>query len=233
MLFLEECQDHSGKAADTGSAVHKAVAAFHRGADYQEAVEAMRASVQEYPLADMHEAELHFRPYSQDPRNQEAECVLIEEPVRLVLEAPAYPTQEAIVIKGTLDQVRRELDGRLTVHDLKTGKAHSGWDMMQIHAPQLAAYTLAASERLNEPCYPGSIIRSYGYRVRGAELPSPSGVFCEIAWGIEECKLLMFSVCRIVELLRAGKPFVGPGSHCGYCPAGGLESCLPRLRSLL
>src|SRR5262245_44304272 len=83
LLYLKEFEDTSSAAADTGSAVHAAIEAWHgNGQDVEAAIAAMREKEGNYPLADFGDAELHFRPYTRDPRNINADLVLQETPVR-------------------------------------------------------------------------------------------------------------------------------------------------------
>jgi hypothetical protein len=160
LRFLED-GDSSGVAADTGSAVHKAVHAWHtNGQDYGAALAAMREGVAAYPLADFHDAELHFAPYCADPRNQKAVIVATETRVE-------FEAEKGVHVRGTFDQVRRTPDGRLTLHDLKTGQAE-GWDMRGQYLYQIAAYCVGATQALGGPVHPGSIIRTRGYRKRAS-----------------------------------------------------------------
>lgn len=228
MLYLELEQDTGGKAADTGSAVHKAIATWHgNGFNVTEALAAMREGVQQYPLADLGDAELHFRPYCRDPRNAVPLAIGTTAERKVTLSLPPHendPTRQPIVVQGTLDQLRQ--DG--AVWDVKTGKSHGGWDMLHDYALQLAAYAVASGTR------PGGIIRTYGYRVRGAAdaESQPDGVFFESPWSLEECVMMLDAVRIVVAHIRAGEVWAGPGTHCGWCPARGLENCLPRMREL-
>jgi RecB family exonuclease len=208
----------SGPAADTGTAVHLAIATWHTLAkkDARVAVEVMRRSVARFPLADLDSATVQFHDYTNDRRNVEAEVVACETPVTLTLPAP-----EEVVIIGTLDQVRRDRHGRLTVWDVKTGKP-DGWDMLHEHALQLAAYMLGAGATA---C---GIIRTQDYRRRNG----PGPVFWEAPFDIHQAYELLRSVVHTVQAVRQGTVHVGPGSHCRWCPAGGLAGCLPLLREM-
>jgi hypothetical protein len=235
MLYTAEFGDSAGQAADTGSAVHKAIAAWHRnGQDYPAALAAMRDAITEYPLADLHDAELHFRPYTKDPRNIGAEIYAVEERVIFSLAPASFdPTQEEIVVRGTLDQLRFR-DGQLYIDDVKTGKRKNGWDMMNHYALQLAAYAVGATKCCGQTVLPGAIIRTYGYRVRGADRPEtePGGVFFNYTADLAQCDALLNAVRIAVAMIRLGQPWASPGEHCGYCPALGLDNCLPRLTQL-
>jgi hypothetical protein len=234
MLHLSALNNTGGKAADTGSAVHRAVEAWHRnGQNYEGALDVMAASKGDYPLADLNDARLHFRPYTEDPRNINAEIVAIEQKVQFTI-TPSVddPTQAPIVIQGTLDQIRR-VGGALSLYDVKTGERIDGWTMMHAYALQIAGYCIGATGLFGEPVHPGAIIRTRGYRVRGVKAHTePAGVFFEYAWGLPQCELLMDAVRNVVSAVRSGRVWPGPGDHCSYCPAKGLDNCLPRLHEL-
>lgn len=227
-MFLDMANDTSGIAADTGSAVHKAIAHWHtneRG--YKGAIKAMTDSLREYPLADLHDAELHFRLYAEDPRNQEAEIVAVEKKVTFKIPS-ADLTQKEIYIVGTLDQIRRE-NGRLVLWDVKTG-AKEGFTMIHEHSIQLAAYCIGATEVLGESVHPGGLIRTRGYRKRGVSSVSPDGVFWSVPWNLSDASILLEPVQEVVSRIRKGVLTLGPGDHCTYCPALGIDNCLPLLK---
>lgn len=217
----------SSPAADTGSAVHAAIAAYHTVAkgDARASLEAMREGLAKYPLADLHDAELSFRPYAADTRNTEAEVVLVEREISLRL-APAEtdPTTQEIVIVGTLDQVRRER-GLLVVCDVKTGKRLEGEDMLNDHCLQLCAYQLGASALLGEPVRGACVIRTYDYRKK-----AKGPVFWNAAWGVKDAESLMRGVAHVVANIRAGRAWAAPGEHCRWCPAGSPSGCQQSLR---
>lgn len=227
LLHMRYATDSSGKAADTGSAAHKAVAVWHtNGRKYAAAVKAMKEALADYPLADLHEAELHFRPYTEDPRNQTAEVVAVEQKVSFTLDpAENDPTGELIHCTGTLDQLRSE-GGRVFLWDVKTGMSE-GWEMSHDHALQVAAYAVGAGVE------PGGVIRTRGYRKRGVKAAeAPPGVFWPALFDRAGADVLLGGVRAVVARVRAGGGWAGPGDWCGYCPAGGLELCVPKLKSL-
>lgn len=220
--------DAGGAAAQTGSLVHAAVAAFHQEPDekirVQAAIEALGLNSPSFPLADQSEARLYLTPYIADPRNSRANVVAVEHPVALTLEPhPLDPTKQPIHIRGTLDQIRHG-DGKQVVCDLKTGRTE-GWAMIHDYAYQQAAYTLAARESGFPNCQPGYIIRNYGYRAKTAKAPSPDGVNWWMPFTIDGAWALMDRVRLAVATLRAGYVEYGPGPQCSYCPLGGLSSC--------
>lgn len=63
---------------------------------------------------------------------------------------PAAPTAPGVRVRGRIDRLERDAEGRLVIVDVKTGKSPVSKDDAQNHA-QLAAYQLAVSEGLVEP----------------------------------------------------------------------------------
>jgi hypothetical protein len=224
---LDVLENSGGVAADTGSLVHTGVLAYHKTKSLDKALKAMKLAVPEFPRGDLKEAALHLTPYTEDPRNQ-GTLVIAEETIEFCIPEDIGDTGGPIYVRGHLDQVREE-NGKLYVWDVKTGKRYQGWEMLQIATIQLAAYTIGASQLLNRPVYPGGIIRTYGYRVRGAALPEPSGVFFHAAWDLKDCATLLAPVAKRVKEIRERDYYVIPGDYCGGCSAGGVESCLPMI----
>ncbi len=230
MTYLLDPTEGSGPAADTGSAVHKAVAAWHRnGHRDSDALGAMRSAIVEYPLADLHDAELSFLPYARDKRNREEEVVLVEARVDFTLPPwPSDPTQAPIHIQGTLDQVRRR-GGILVCMDLKTGKPE-GYDMMLDHEAQLAAYAHGATRMLGEFVGMGAIVRTRGYRTRAnMSVVSPPGVFWWYTIPDNGASILDTVRYRVAEV-RSGARWLSPGAWCQFCPHGGREKCIPKMK---
>lgn len=229
MSFLFEVSGESGPAADTGSAVHAAIAAWHLcGHDVGSAVESMVARYGEFPLADLEEATSLFCLYTRDPRNREAEVVAVERRVEFLLPACAEdPTGEAISVIGTVDQVRRE-GPLLKLYDIKTSK-RPGHELLDAHLYQLAAYTVGASHAFGEPVHPGALICPRHYR--GEPESAPDGVFFECAWTFDDARFILWGVRRIVAAVRAGEVWHFGGAHCRYCVAGSPDVCVPRLRA--
>ena len=218
-MFMQLAEDREGEAADTGTAVHKAIAAWHGGKD---GLEEMRSHFAEYPLADLDEAEKQFQAYCQDPRNMLADIVLCEQPV--TCEA------ETVYFTGTVDQVRRVGD-RLKVWDVKTSKK-GGVQILDEHTYQLAGYAVAAGEFLGQPVDVGGIIRTRTYRKRGVDpSTSPTEVFYESAITAKQARRLLVDAARVALEIRARKLHIGPGEHCSYCPAQGIGACLPQLEA--
>lgn len=230
LTVLSPDVDTSGPAADTGSIVHAAVAAFHREKELSRKGSAAVAEIQraalQFPLGDTHEAGLYLTPYITDPRNAAAEVIAIELPVQLTLPPHRLdPTGQPVVIHGTIDQIRRD-HGRTLICDLKTGR-RTGWEMIHDHSLQIAAYTLAARACGYPDAEPGYLIRAYRYRERTATGISPEGVYWSLPFTAEDCRILLDRVVLELAHLRAGELNLGPGAHCTNCPLGGLASCLP------
>lgn len=237
MLSMRMIEDSSGPAADTGTAVHAAVEYWHT---HREVAEPIVASMKEvaakcrdlFPLADLDDAERQFRAYCADPRNQTAIIVKTEQKVSFTI--PAHETDETkqeIVITGTLDQIRKE-GGVYSVHDIKTSK-RPGWDLLNDHAMQIAAYSIGATQLMGCDVQPGSLIRTRGYLVRGVDpAKKPPGVFFYFPWTLRDAPLILDAIRITVANIRNGYVVVGPGQECNWCPAGGLQSCLPKLIQL-
>ena len=136
------------------------------------------------------------------------------------------------MINGTLDQVRRDVTGVCRIWDIKTSMK-GAWEIAHGYAYQLAAYAMGASALLCEPVEPGGFIRTRSYVKRGV-LPgaSPDGVFIEVPWRLADATRILDGVRLVVAQIRSGYFWLGPGDHCSYCPAGGVQSCLPKLLSL-
>lgn len=224
-------ESDSGPAADTGSAVHLAVAEFHRNrGDVAAAIKAMIDNLKEYPLADLGTAEGHFRCYAKDPRNAEARVILCEERICVRLPAPEGDTPATeIVINGTLDQVREE-GGSLTVWDVKTGGMLEGIDMLPYHAAQLAAYQVGATLALARPVNRAGVIRTRDYlKTDRKKQPKPGPVFWQGPWSLADAKLILEHVRQVVGDIRRGQIAVAPSAeNCRYCPAGNVANCLRR-----
>lgn len=229
-LLKRMSEEESGQAADTGSAVHKAVAAFHTYSkkDVAAALKAMQQHLPEYPLADLGTAEMHFRLYAKDPRNAEAKVILCEEKVKVTLKAPEGHS-EAVEIHGTLDQVRDE-GGRLVVCDVKTGGSYEGDEMLSYYAAQLAAYQVGAANHLHQHVSAACIIRTRDYlKTDRKKQPKPGPVFWFASWTWNDCLLLLEEVRRVVGDVRSGRIATIPSpDNCRWCPGGGVGNCLRR-----
>lgn len=201
------------KAADTGSAVHAAIEAWHLTGDTEKSLEAMRSRLSEFPLADLHDAELSFRPYTRDPRN--APEVVLECEIRFYFEIEALEGLP-IAVSGRADQIRA--DG---VWDVKSTDKQ-GFKVLHETAYQLAM----CSYGLNVPV--GGIITPYGYRRRSAD-PAESGntsaVFWKPGWSQKTVERMIEQMKQAVHQVRLGNVAVRPGEHCDFCRAESLSKC--------
>jgi hypothetical protein len=233
ILYQDLLRDHDTKAADTGSMVHTGVQHWHQLQDVTLALETLRASIERFPLGDVAEAEKQFHAYTEDPRNQQAEIVLLETQVAFAL-APAEtdPTGRMIYVQGTLDQVRRE-HGILKLYDVKTS-TREGINLVNDYSYQIAAYCYGAAQVLGCRVAPGALICTRGYRKRGVDpRAAPPGVFFHFAWSYDDCEAILDGVREVVAAIRSGRVWLGPGDHCAFhCPAAGVDSCLPLLRKV-
>lgn len=213
--------DVSGPAADTGSAVHFAIAEWHKDKDSQRAIREMRKAINTFQFADLDIAESHFRAYTQDPRNVEAEIVGCEVKETLTLKAhETDPTQADIVVNGTIDQIRVD-NGLYFVWDVKTGKAFDGFDMLHHHCLQLAAYQAMASKHY--PIHGCGVIRTQDYFKR-----APGPAFWLAPWTMRDVVILLDTVRLRVAEIRRGHIALSPDAKsCDYCPAKCLSNCLP------
>jgi hypothetical protein len=217
LIQLGTIENKSGVTADTGSAVHCAVDAWHKGADVERALAIMRERQQEFPLADLHDAELSFRPYTEDPRNVASACQATEIKVNLLLPpVDDDPTGENIYIQGKVDQWRE--DG---VWDLKHSEK-SGFELIHEYSYQLAIYGAALG------VIPAGIINPRGYRRRNAPKPAERtpGVFFRTCWRQDHIDRLLLEFRREVARIRRGELAIRPGAHCGCCPAESFFRCV-------
>lgn len=218
----------SGEAADTGSLVHFAASMFHGKAkgDARLSLELMAAIQNRYPAGSTDDAALHFYHYSKDERNLKAKIILNETKVKFQL-SPAGddPTQAPIFVNGTLDQVRETDDGRLVLHDIKTGSALWGKQMLTHHALQLAAYMVGATQLLQRPVEQAAIIRTADY-IKGGP------VFWWTPYGLPQAAAMLYGLRQIVAQIRMGNIWITPGAACRFCPLGSPADCVPRLTGL-
>lgn len=223
--------DQSGEAADTGSAVHVALASWHGIKDLAKSIREMERRGDEYPLADFPKAREYLERYAQDPRNLEADVIATEQKVTFTL-SPASddPTKEEIFVAGTLDQIRRNADGRAYVWDFKATTRSIG-DLLADYTIQLCAYVVGASQWLGEQVYPGGFIRLGGYvsPVANKKILSPDGVFVALNLSPEQCVQALDEVRSKVSRIRRGDVTALPGSACHWCPLQSFAMCSPLL----
>jgi hypothetical protein len=205
----------SSEAADTGSLVHAGVAAWHKSDQSStRGLTALRKAVKEHPLGKIPDAVKHFQAYIQDPANQEAKIIAVEEAVELTLSGATGP----IHLLGHLDQIR-DVDGRWGVFDVKTGRL-KGFEMMQVALYQIAGYSVAASEKYGREVHPGAIIRTRGYLEH-------TSVFFNYTLTLDHAKQLLSRVVHVVDAIREGGAWPVPGPYCYQCSAKAFDVCVP------
>lgn len=227
LIYLNEPEDVSGPAANTGSATHAAIAAWHHGKGADGAVEEMCERISEYPLADLADAARLFLAYTQDPRNYPEATVLCEQKVAFSLAPdPSDPTGAPICIVGRLDQVR-EVDGVLRMYDIKTS-TREGIVLLAEHMFQAAAYCVGASMYLQRRVEPGALICPRKYFRRGVDpRTAPTGVFWHFAWTYDDIDIMLGGIRRAVAAVRSGNVHFNPGDYCQWCPAKTPDLCIP------
>ena len=234
MSLLRDDETPAGPAADTGSAVHAAVAEWHVGnQDARLAVARMRERLAEFPLADLDDAENQFNCYRYDPRNINAEVVAVEQHITFTIDpSPLDPTREKIHVRGTLDQIRLN-NGIRSVWDIKTSK-RDGYSLMSEHTAQLAGYVQGAAQTYKEHHEPGGLILTRKYLERKAPPPAlqPPGIFVEMPWTAQQVPSILASIAHTIALIRSGHITFSPGEYCRWCIAGGVSGCIPQLHTL-
>jgi hypothetical protein len=225
MTFLSQDlgDETGGPAADTGSAVHRAVQALHKQkATVADAIEVMAAEKHEYPQADLDDAAKLFLRYAADPTNFTANVILCEQEFTFKIKAAEDdPTGTPISIIGTGDQVRREY-GRLRYWDVKTS-AKPPVEVLRNSMHQAAAYCIGLSFFLGEQVHPGGII-----------MPRQNIMHIPFTWRFEDIEEILQPVRYAVSQIRRGIVFHVPsGEHCKWCHAGSPDLCGPRKRRTL
>lgn len=210
-------EDRGNEAAQTGSVIHKGIQAYHTVGDRTVALAVIAAATAEFPLADTAKARKHFEGYCkrQDPQwGQVIECEQ-----HGTLEIPGLDeTQEAIVISGTLDQLRRQRDGSLLLVDIKTGSKRA--DLMLGHyTAQMAAYSLMASARHGGKPVRPAILRTADYVYGGP-------VLYRYDWDSTLALRILDPIKLKVAQVRSGNVVSLQGEHCLYCPARSPRHCL-------
>lgn len=225
--FLSAPSDESGAAADTGSAVHAAAAAFHHGKEAAACLSIMGSRIREYPQADLKEAAALFLAYAADPRNRSARVVLVEQEVKFTISPASHDkTQAPIQVVGTVDQVRELDDGSLAALDIKTSKKDPV-DLLNNHAMQVAAYMVGASYLLGRPVKRGCLITPRKYRPDGT-----GPAFWWYPWTLDDTAAVLEAVRNVVAAVRAGNVWHVAGEQCTWCPFRTPDACMPRLTQL-
>ena len=221
VLLAEE--DDGSEGAHVGTCVHKGVEAWHQTLSSEAALGAMRAALKTFPAISatgVRKAETWTAAYIADPKNNVMLTGRIEVPVTLRLTGNVW-------IKGTLDQLRRDDSGRLTVWDMKTGAWLSAQEARLAYQYQQAAYVLAARQTLGVDVFPGGLIYANAY---SDTRPQP---FVSMQVSIEDCEALMEEVRLTVMDICAGRVRTTPGPACKWCKQPKFPLCLRKFRSLL
>lgn len=228
LMFLEEPEDVGGQAGDTGSAMHKAIAAFHGGKGVAESLAAMNEGVAKYPQADLFDAAAMFLAYTGDSRQVNATVVLCEEPISFsIAAAEDDPTGAPIQIVGTLDQVRRDEYGRLKLWDAKSSKKEGNL-LRRMYQFQIAAYAIGATIRLGESVDPGGIILTRKYKAPYSEAP----VMWPYYFTLADTAHILEPVRRRVAEIRRGILYHVPNDDCNWCHQRTEDVCRPKLIQL-
>lgn len=222
-----EGEDRDSKAANTGTAVGRAVELYHRGLEMREALDQVKKEKEQgargLALADLARVDTMADRYARDPRNPYPVVIESSLELEVKLELPPWehdPTREPIYLVGHVDQIRRcPKTGGAFLWDVKAGRV-DGLDMVYEYAWQQAAYCLASTETLGEQVLMGGIIRMQDYLKLN---PGPAFYFSP--WTPEQLRVMMETVRQHVAWLRAGVFHLHPGKHCSWCPAGGPHLC--------
>ncbi len=221
--------DQGSAAADTGTLTGAAIELWHRVGDIHAAWEQAIARGTT-PQADEGKARAYLEGYCSDPRNAAREAdpddnaygAVVNESLELRVEL-AYG---GVHFVGHLDQVRR-LGGRLYVWDVKCTSRLSGPAATSYYALQLAGYTLALADMLDEDVQVGGIIRATDYYLKavreGGERPV---AFYRLPLSIEQCQQMLGGVVHAVREVRTGDAYPIPSDVCSWGCVGGPTQCL-------
>jgi hypothetical protein len=236
MNFFEQ-DDEAGQAADTGSAMHHAAHLFHHGIPKDEAIRQMELQKETYPLANLLEARHMFHGYQLDPRNIEAKIIKIEEEVKITIPpAKEDKTKEEIVIIGHLDQIREDKLSKIwKLWDIKTG-TKGGQYYINSSLYQLASYCYGATLKFKREVHPGGLIlpREYLGPTTLGKILSPPKAYCYLPWTYDHIPHILNGLRYAVAAIRNGTPWVNPNpvDWCRWCPAKGIDFCIPKVKKL-
>jgi hypothetical protein len=227
-MFHDGGDHESGAPADTGSAMHAAAAAFHRGATIADAVQTMGEGTRNYPQADLQEAAAMFFHYAQDPRNTQWKSFpCIERLIQFSI-APheTDPTGAPIAVEMTVDQVVEDEFGRLFVRDIKTTKKEPA-KMAAHYTYQVALYCIGVAGFLNRRVEGAKLVfpRKYG-KGRPADAPA----HWNYAWGWDDLSHIIEPIRFAVANIRRGYVHELPNEDCGWCHQRSSDVCRPALR---
>lgn len=221
----EEDAGGSSEATDTGNLVHSAADTFHKlqAESAQRRLEVgldiLQAAREKFPKGNVKRATAIFTAYAQDKDNIEANVVKTESKVTFCLPcAPFDPTGLPVYIKGTLDQVREDKDGKWTLWDIKTGKSYYGQKALDHYILQQCAYVIGAEQTYNHPIEPGGLICTAGYEEN-------KQVLFHSFYDRGECEGILWPIVVQVAVARMGKIALVPGDVCKWCPQKKFDKC--------
>ncbi len=235
-VVLRYCDtDEGNPAAQTGSIVHDVIEAYHRGATQKEALARIKPLEQRFPLGDPDKARKWATAYFTDTENIGAKIEFLEQPVTCRLRAtgeiplePCEPLPDDVVIRGTLDQVRRMPDGTLLVWDVKTGTSKTADEAVSEYQRQQAAYVVGAIQSLNRTIRPGGLIFVAGYDKPRARRHLP--MRADLTHVVNLLRDVVVDTLNIRRGHRSYRPSEGA---CKYCPYKLYPSCCTRADGLL
>lgn len=222
-------EDKGNEAAQTGNLVHDAVEKYHK--EKEDRVNAGLAALEtarlQFPGGDAKKAEKIFRAYASDPENVSAAVPWCEQQVTLRLApAPEDRTGKPVVIQGTLDQVRENPDGSMTVWDVKTGSRLTGDETAEEYLIQQAVYLLAARQTLSESITRCGIIYTPAYESSRKRRHIP------MALTVETAILLVAPLVHWVANVRSGVMQFRPSAEsCKFCPVKPWPNCVNTART--
>lgn len=233
MLDDETTMEESGAPADTGSAMHVAAAAFHRGSSIADSIEEMGRRTRDYPQADLADAAAMFLGYAQDPRNCSSPAgpwksfPLIERTFQFsIAPHPTDPTGAPITIEMTSDHVVEDEYGRLFVRDIKTTKKEPA-KMAAQYTYQVALYCIGVATELQRKVAGARLVfpRKYG---KGPPANAPA--HWSYPWGWDDLETIVEPVRFAVANMRRGIVHEFPTEDCTWCHQRSPEACRPAIR---
>lgn len=226
MFYGPDGEGDSGAPADTGSAMHAAAAAFHRGSSQSESLASMQERSAEYPKGDLTDAAGLFLAYANDPRCARVTPaaypdggVFIEREITFsIAPHPTDPTGAPIAVLGTVDQVVVDDVGRLYVRDIKTTR-HKPADKIAEYELQIAAYCVGVAMKLGKPVHAAQLI-----------FPRHKCFVHQYEWSFDDVEHILEGVRLGVARIRAGELYHVRNSNCQWCPMKTPAMCMPALK---
>jgi RecB family exonuclease len=131
-------------------------------------------------------------------------------------------------LRGAIDRVERDAEGRLHAVDLKTGKSSPRRDELP-HEPQLGVYQLALRSGAFGEGDPGGgelVQLRQGLASGQPKVQRQEAITAEHPWADE-------LVARVAAQIRAEQLVARPGDHCGSCDLKGSCPSQPEGRQVL